>query len=183
MRADNCFLEGFCFLEGCQSRFIFNGTSVVYSYVLSQRTVSAEDIVSLVHFPGGGENLCEKFESFHIIRDRKQPYSFTTKSERDLKHNYFEGTLEIDKHSNIQLLQQSVQKLTAVNSTPEIATEENEEKCTISSSTPASNNLPGSSIGDYHGMMAWEQGQMDYEGIDSSENIINRLSFLIHQSV
>ncbi|GIY24469.1 glycogenin-1 [Caerostris darwini] len=154
---------------------------VVYSYVLSQRTISAEDIVSLVHFPGGGENLCEKFESFHIIRDRKQPYSFTTKSKRDLKPNHFEGTL--DKHSNIQLLQQSVQKLTAVNSSPENATEENEEKSAISSGTPTSNNLPGSSIGDYHGMMAWEQGQMDYEGIDSSENIINRLSFLIHQSV
>ncbi|KFM62045.1 Glycogenin-1, partial [Stegodyphus mimosarum] len=37
------------------------------------------------------------------------------------------------------------------------------------------NTLPGAEIGNYQGMQAWEQGKMDYEGSDSSENIIKRL--------
>ncbi|XP_035221880.1 glycogenin-2-like [Stegodyphus dumicola] len=41
------------------------------------------------------------------------------------------------------------------------------------------NTLPGAEIGNYQGMQAWEQGKMDYEGSDSSENIIKRLQFLM----
>lgn len=40
-------------------------------------------------------------------------------------------------------------------------------------------SIPGSEIGDYHGMAAWEQGRMDYMGSACSENIIKRLHFLM----
>lgn len=43
-------------------------------------------------------------------------------------------------------------------------------------------SIPGSEIGDYHGMAAWEQGRMDYMGSDCSENIIKRLHFLMDKS-
>lgn len=42
------------------------------------------------------------------------------------------------------------------------------------------NALPGSEIGDYQGMKAWEQGRMDYEGSASSDNVIKRLQFLMN---
>lgn len=41
------------------------------------------------------------------------------------------------------------------------------------------NVLPGSEVGDYQGMKAWEQGRMDYEGTDRSDNVIKRLQFLM----
>ncbi|KFM64744.1 Glycogenin-2, partial [Stegodyphus mimosarum] len=43
------------------------------------------------------------------------------------------------------------------------------------------NVLPGAEVGNYQGMKAWEQGRMDYQGVDSSENIIKRLQFLMSQ--
>ncbi|XP_054721132.1 uncharacterized protein LOC129230735 [Uloborus diversus] len=48
-----------------------------------------------------------------------------------------------------------------------------------SAKTKDKNIIPGSEIGDYQGMKAWEQGRMDYQGSDSSENIIKRLEFLM----
>lgn len=39
--------------------------------------------------------------------------------------------------------------------------------------------IPGSSLGNYQGMLAWEQGRMDYQGDDNSDTIIKRLRFLI----
>lgn len=42
------------------------------------------------------------------------------------------------------------------------------------------NALPGSEMGDYQGMKAWEQGRMDYEGSASSDNVIKRLQFLMN---
>lgn len=41
------------------------------------------------------------------------------------------------------------------------------------------NTMPGSKVGDYLGMKVWEQGRMDYEGSDRSDNVIKRLEFLM----
>lgn len=41
------------------------------------------------------------------------------------------------------------------------------------------NILPGSEVGNYQGMKAWEQGRMDYQGTASSDNIMKRLEFLM----
>lgn len=54
-----------------------------------------------------------------------------------------------------------------------------EEKEVVKKKVRDENALPGAEVGDYQGMKAWEQGRMDYEGSDSSDNVIKRLQFLM----
>ncbi|GFS89911.1 glycogenin-1 [Nephila pilipes] len=157
----------------------------VNSYFWSQKNVSAENIINFFRLPAVFENLNRKsshnFDTFH--KSKISQYSrIDIHPEKSTESNIFGKNSNCDGQSNIELLEQAAQKLTAVcleineNITENVKVEPVTE--TRSKSDP-----PGSKFGDYQGMVAWEQGQMDYEGSASSENIINRLSFLIHQSV
>ncbi|GFY69644.1 glycogenin-1 [Trichonephila inaurata madagascariensis] len=163
----------------------------VYSYFWSQKTISVENIIDFFRFPAVFESSNQKinntFDLFHKPKISHDS-SFVIPLEKGTESNFFQENSNSVKQSGIHLLEQAALKLKAVISetggyTEEAGKTENGKKELVKEDLPIRTDLPGSKIGDYRGMAAWEQGQMDYEGSASSENIMNRLSFLIHQSV
>ncbi|GFU72308.1 glycogenin-1 [Trichonephila clavipes] len=163
----------------------------VYSYFWSLKTISAENIIDFFRFPAVLESSNQKtnntFDLFH--KPEISHYSsFEIPLAKGTESNFFQEISNSDRQPDIHLLEQAAQKLTAViletgDYTKEAGKIENGKGELVMKDFPIRTDLPGSKIGDYRGMAAWEQGQMDYEGSASSENIMNRLSFLIHQSV
>lgn len=56
-----------------------------------------------------------------------------------------------------------------------------EETSNMSGDDVKKSEIPGYSIGDYDAMHNWEEGNIDYEGRDSSDNIMKRLDFFIRK--
>ncbi|GFQ81730.1 glycogenin-1 [Trichonephila clavata] len=163
----------------------------VYSYFWSQKTISAENIIDFFRFPAVFESSSQKtINTFDLLHKLKISHnsSFEIPQEKGTERNFFQENSNSDRQPDIHLLEQAAQKLTAViletgDNTAETGKAENGKGELVTKDLPIRTEPPGSKIGDYRGMAAWEQGQMDYEGSASSENIMNRLSFLIHQSV
>ncbi|CAL1279450.1 unnamed protein product [Larinioides sclopetarius] len=164
----------------------------VYTYAFNQRSVSAEDIGVTLCFPAPCKDFDQKLaKSFHVLPKRRTVSPFYLPSPPLRKTTECNASLLTPiccQLSDMPSVEEAAQK-PITNGYIEQDGKINEaqngklEEGTVLNDSPFDKCLPGAIIGDYQGMKAWEQGKMDYEGCDSSENIMNRLSFLIHRSV
>ncbi|KAF8786418.1 uncharacterized protein LOC129972202 [Argiope bruennichi] len=165
----------------------------VYDYAFSQKSVSAEDIGLALCFPAP----CKNFDKIsakpsHILPKRQTvpPFYIAASPPRTaICDNTSLPAPICCQFSDLNSVEEATEKLINIGHVEQNGIIETGEQNGKMESETAMTDLqfdrclPGAIIGDYQGMMAWEQGHIDYEGCDSSENIMNRLSFLIHRSV
>ncbi|GBN50288.1 Glycogenin-1 [Araneus ventricosus] len=164
----------------------------VYTYAFNQRSVSAEDIGLALCFPALYKDSDQKsFKPVHILPKRRSvsPFYLASPPRKTAECNASLLTPVYCQLSDIPSVEEVAQKLITSGCIEQNGKVEDEaqngkiEDETVLKDSPFDRCLPGAIIGDYQGMKAWEQGHIDYEGCDSSENIMNRLSFLIRGSV